>query len=219
MDEVWDGNFLRADLSETALDKPGGPLAIRQLKAAKLAMSLDDDNYKAPAIVRIAYRAGDFILCQYANRYPWLVIVVVNGRKKAKKCSTMYEAAKLHKKYKTKGYTCFIVSRVRGYDMPPSMRRKLPPGKKWCPRCAAPRPFKPVQPQETFYGMRKTWDSSLGRYAWTERRLRLLKCIVCGCTNRDAIFVRNNQPWEVKHYKPQRPQRTRRQTSHIKRRR
>lgn len=219
-DELWDHRgLLKAAFVESDMDAPDGPLVRRHRKAVIAAMKLGDDGYKVPRIVMIAYKAGDFIMCQVAQRYPWAVIAKTDDKVYYKKCETMLRAVEVHKKWVKKVPNATIISRVRGYDIPPELRGKMPPGWKWCPRCCKGRKFTVVSPAQHFYAERKEWDSSLGRYVWKERRLKLLECPMCGCTNRDAIFRRSNQPWETTKLRSQRPQRTKRQTSHIKRRR
>lgn len=218
-EELWDtGGMLLAPFVESDLDAKDGPLARRQRKAVVAAMKLGDDGYKVPRIVMIAYKAGDFIMCQVAQRYPWAVIAKTDDKTYVKKCETMLRAVEVHKRWVEKVPNATIVSRVRGYDIPPELRGKLPAGWKWCPRCCKGRKFKPVEPAQHFYAERKEWDYQLGRYVWKERRLKLLECPLCGCTNRDPIFRRSNQPWEVKRLRAGTVKKTRRTSTRIKRR-
>lgn len=104
-----------------------------------------------------------------------------------------------------------LVSRSHGYDIPSRFRGKVPykqerEGKKprtwyWCPQCMQPRRFRAVQPLTDFHGAVKVWNEEKGRYDYPERKLRLLECPHCGCTNRDTVFRRSNQPWEVRKFK------------------
>lgn len=103
-----------------------------------------------------------------------------------------------------------LVSRTHAYDIPIKYRGKLPrkdevDGKirtwYWCPLCMQPRRFRAAQPSSEFYGNVKTWSEEKQQYIPKERKLRLLECSYCGCTNRDSIFRRSNQPWDVRKFK------------------
>jgi hypothetical protein len=107
-----------------------------------------------------------------------------------------------------------VVSRTRAYDIPAKYRGKLPhkqerEGKRpltwyWCPLCMQPRRFRAVRVYgklQDFHGIVKSWSDEKQTYIPKERKLRLLECSVCECTNRDTIFRRSNQPWEVRKFK------------------
>jgi len=103
-----------------------------------------------------------------------------------------------------------LVSRSRPYDVPAKYRGKFPikrpfQGREatwyWCPLCMQPRRFRAMRPRQEFYGQVKTWSSEKKRYIPKERKLLLLECQYCGCTNRDSVFRRSNQPWEVRKFK------------------
>ena len=100
-----------------------------------------------------------------------------------------------------------LVSRTRPYYIVPKYRGKLPhkdaQGRTWywCPLCMQPRRFKAVQPTQEFYAMVKKWSDEKARYIWADRKLRLLECSYCGCTNRESTFRRSNQPWEVRKFR------------------
>jgi hypothetical protein len=64
-----------------------------------------------------------------------------------------------------------------------------------------PRRFRAVRPLQEFYAMVKVWSDEKKRYKWVDRKLRLLECQYCGCTNRETVFRRSNQPWEIRKFK------------------
>jgi hypothetical protein len=104
-----------------------------------------------------------------------------------------------------------LVSRPRAYDIPAKYRGKLPrtqerEGKRsikwyWCPTCMQPRRFRSTKPPQEFFGIVKVWSDEKNQYVPKEVKLRLLECSHCGCTNRDTVFRRSNQPWEVRKFK------------------
>jgi len=103
-----------------------------------------------------------------------------------------------------------LVSRTRGYDIPAKYRGKFPFKQEyrgrtrtwyWCPLCMQARRFRACKPDQEFYAMVKTWSDEKQRYVWKDRKLRLLECSYCSCTNRDSVFRRSNQPWEVRKFK------------------
>jgi|SRR5215472_124026 len=103
-----------------------------------------------------------------------------------------------------------LVSRQRPYDVPKKYRGKFPykqpfKGRErtwyWCPLCMQPRRFRAVRPLQEFYAQVKVWSDEKQRFIWTERKLRLLECQYCGCTNHNHWFRRSNQPWEVRKFK------------------
>jgi hypothetical protein len=142
---------------------------------------------------------------QIVNRYPWKVMWVrtVNGqRKKGEQlCSSLGGAIIVQRKVARIVPNATVVSRTRGYDIPPQLRGKLPPRWYWCPRCMKPRRYQRDPDDATFYVVKKQWSDEKQRYVWKERRVYVLRCPMCNCTNRDPVFRRSNQPWEVKRYK------------------
>jgi len=100
-----------------------------------------------------------------------------------------------------------LISRTRPYYIVPKHRGKLPYKDAhnrtwyWCPLCMQPRRFRSVSPESFFYAQVKTWSDEKARFIWKERKLRLLHCTYCGCTNRESVFRRSNQPWEVRKFK------------------
>lgn len=100
-----------------------------------------------------------------------------------------------------------LVSRTRPYYIMPKHRGKLPHKDAhnrtwyWCPLCMQPRRFRSVSPEQFFYAQVKTWSDEKQRFIWKERKLRLLECQYCSCTNRESVFRRSNQPWEVRKFK------------------
>lgn len=99
-----------------------------------------------------------------------------------------------------------LVSRTRAYHIPAKYRGKMPYKKDgrtwyWCPLCMQPRRFHAVRPPQEFHGIIKTWSDEKQRYIPKERKLRLLECSYCECTNRDTVFRSSNQPWELRKFK------------------
>lgn len=92
------------------------------------------------------------------------------------------------------------------YDIVPSLRGKLPRRHNghmyyWCPLCVTARPFFAPREERTFWVLKKRFNETRGRYEWLDRRVRILRCRVCGCTNQNAAFRRSNQPWEKRKFK------------------
>ena len=103
-----------------------------------------------------------------------------------------------------------IVSRSRPYYVIPKHRGRFPIRQQvggrtitwyWCPLCMQPRRFRAVRPLQEFFAVVKVWNEEKGHYVPKDRKLRLLHCEYCGCTNRDSVFRRSNQPWEVRKFK------------------
>lgn len=99
-----------------------------------------------------------------------------------------------------------LVSRTRPYHIPAKYRGKMPFKKDgrtwyWCPLCMQPRRFRAVKPRSEFYAVVKVWSEEKGIYVPKDRKLRLLECPYCECTNRETVFRRSNQPWEVRRFK------------------
>lgn len=100
-----------------------------------------------------------------------------------------------------------LVSRTHAYYIPAKYRGKLPYKDDknrtwyWCPLCMQPRRFKAVRPLTEFYATVKVWSDEKQRYIPKERKLRLLQCGYCSCTNRETVFRRSNQPWELRKFK------------------
>jgi len=99
-----------------------------------------------------------------------------------------------------------IVSRTVGYHVPPRLRGKFPRHMNgvhvyWCPACMDARRFRRVQPLQEFYAIKKVWSEEKKKYIFTDRKLALLECPLCGTTNRDHRFRTSNQPYEVRKIK------------------
>lgn len=142
---------------------------------------------------------------QIVHRYPWAVMWVrvkdgrrVRGRKL---CATLGHAIHECERIQRIVPNATVVSRSRGYDIPPSLRGKLPPRWYWCPRCMKPRKYARDENDATFSVVKKVWSKEKKKYKWVERTVYLLHCPMCGCTNRDPVFRRSNQPWEIRRFK------------------
>ena len=140
---------------------------------------------------------------QIAGKYPWYVT---------------WQSPKTHKRLKKKfeslaSAIVFVTTRAQyadssasiisrhGYDVPPKLRGKFPHKRLgyWCPCCMDARKFYAVVPPQEIHVQKKV-PTDKG-YEYKLRRIRLLKCKICGCTNRDGKFRRSNQPWTVRKFK------------------
>ena len=158
-------------------------------------------TYKVPLGVKVALRTP-LIHCQVVNRYPWAVVwVTKSGKRKHKLQPTLVSAVLFHARAQKINATATIISRQRHYDIPSVLRGRIPKGWSWCPRCMKPRKYKRVTPQQDFTVIKKSWSEEKQRWVFKERRVYLLECRTCGCTNRDPAYRRSNQPWEVRKIK------------------
>jgi hypothetical protein len=142
---------------------------------------------------------------QIAGKYPWYVtwISPTRGTRLKKKFESLASAMVfVTTKAQYVDPNASIISR-HGYDVPPKLRGKFPHKRLgyWCPCCMDARKFYPVFPPQEIHVSKKVKDTDTGRYVTKLRRVRLLRCKVCGTTNRDAKFRRSNQPWEVRRFK------------------
>lgn len=147
------------------------------------------------------------IWTQIVNRYPWKVMwirVDNEGRRKRgqKLCTTLGGAIDIQRRAAKIVPNATIVSRVRGYDVPAPLRGSLPPRWYWCPRCMKPRRYVRDENNEQFEAMKKVWSTDNNRYKWVARKVWLLRCPMCACTNRDPVWRRSNQPWQTRRIKP-----------------
>jgi len=161
------------------------------------------DTWKVPYGVRLCLRRS-LVSGQITVQYPWAVTWKSprTGKRARKHFATPYGAFDFIAT--TAQYVdsrAAIISRGVGYDIPARLRGIIPHPWKWCPRCMTARRFKVVYPEQHFYALRKEWNSEKQRYDWNERKLRILQCELCGCTNRDSKMRRSNQPFEVRRIK------------------
>lgn len=177
--------------------------------AVDALLGLSKNGYKVPKNVEF-FLQGGFVWNQVAIRYPWAVYVLIpveGGRPKRKRrrFNNLYEAVEYHSKVMKKYPSSGIVSLARAYELPAEWRfrkEKLPKKWKWCPHCGVFRVFKIVHPREEFTVLKKVWSDEKQRFIFTERRVALVECQLCGHTNRSPIWRRSNQPWEVRRFKP-----------------
>jgi hypothetical protein len=198
------GNFLAQGLSEEKV----GQLRNRHRKEA-LAL-IDEDGFyrrngsrpwKVPYGLRYALRRP-YLHVQVVNRYPWKAVWTgKDGRQRTKKFMSPVAAIDFAALAHTKGVRVYIVSRQRGYDIPPRLRGKIPKPYKWCPYCLSARKYRHVGEDVTFYAMIKEWSDEKQQWVWRERKVYLTQCEVCHCSNRDVHFRRSNQPWHVRKFK------------------
>lgn len=179
-------------------------LIARQARLAVNALlRFENNGYKPPKSIQHILDQG-FVVNQVSHEKPWAVYVLVEGRRKRKKFNSLWEAIAFHSKVVKKYPSAGIVSLCRAYDLPPQYRftkEKLPRKFKWCPRCVTFRVYHKIDPPQIFYANVKRWNESKGRYEWTQRKLWVTECQLCGHTNRDAVFRRANLPWELRRIK------------------
>jgi|SRR5215831_1345074 len=158
----------------------------------------NDHEWKVPGGVRISIKKP-LIWAQVVNQYPWAVVWTSpnDGHRKRKLFATA--GGGIHFIATQAQYVdkrAALVSRVVGYDIPIGYVNKIPRPWRWCPYCMTLRKFKRKRDGSTFYGERKEWSHEKARYEWRSRRLAVLECVRCGCTNKDPRMRRSNQPWE-----------------------
>jgi hypothetical protein len=200
--EVYDEKgWMRPEFIGT--DMEAKLMARQQQLAVDALLGLSEDGYKIPTNVEVFNNQG-YVLSQVSNKRPWAVVVLVEGRRKRRLCNNLYEAVEYHRRIQKKYPASGIVSRARAYELPARWRlklHKLPKKFKWCPYCGAFRVYHRVYPEQRFFAQVKKWSETKKRYDWIDRQLWLTECQLCGNTNRDSLFRRNNQPWEVRHIK------------------
>lgn len=196
--ELYDGDKLRSQYIEHT---PARKALQRYHKRTGEAVYRDD----LPIGLKQALKLP-LVWNQITHRYPWKVMWVrtdSQGRRKKgqKLCTTLGGAIKEWDRIRAIVPNATVVSRSRGYDIPPKLRGKLPPRWYWCPRCMKPRRYARDPDGARFYVLKKVWRPTKGRYEWVERQVYLLRCPMCSTTNKDQVFRRSNQPWEVRKFK------------------
>lgn len=172
----------------------------------------DDHSWRVPPTVYACLKLP-VIACQMHNHKAWYATWVSpkTGERKKKYFGSAWQAIKfVATKAQYVDPHAAVVSRTRGYDIPAKYRGKMPLKQEhkgkirtwyWCPLCMQPRRFRAVQPSQEFYAIVKTWSEEKQRFIPKDRKLRLLECSYCECTNRDSVFRRSNQPWNVRKFK------------------
>lgn len=172
----------------------------------------DDHSWRVPASV-VTCLSERLTPGQMNVQQPWYVTWVspkTKERMKKRFASPWFAIEFIATKAQYVDPHASLVSRTRAYNVPAKYRGKFPVrqphnGKTrtwyWCPLCMQPRRFRAVLPLQDFFAMVKAWSETKERYEWKDRKLRLLECTYCGCTNRDTTFRRSNQPWEVRKFK------------------
>jgi hypothetical protein len=176
-------------------------LLARQRRLAVAIQSTSD--YTVPKNVRVFLEQG-FVWNQIAVKKPWAVYFLINGTRRRKRFNNLREAILFHKKYHEKYPASGIVSLCHAYELPARYREskeRLFQKYKWCPQCATFRVFNRLDPPETMFAMVKRWSASKGRYEYTDRKIWVTECQLCGHTNRSTIFRRANQHFEVRQIK------------------
>jgi hypothetical protein len=163
----------------------------------------DGSTWKVPYGVRLCLRRP-LVAGQIYIQYPWVVtwISPKTHRRMRKRFATPYAAFDfIATKAQHVDSKCAFVARNVGYDVPSKLRGKIPAPWKWCPRCMTARRFKAVVPELHFYALRKELNGK-GQWELMERKLREMRCTVCGVSNRDPKMRRSNQPWTKTTFKP-----------------
>lgn len=181
-----------------------GILVKRQADLAKKVLATTYTNgFKPPRNIE-RFLADGFIWSQIATQKPWAVYVLIDGKRRRKKCNNLWEAVEYLRKVKKKYPSAGVVSLARSYSIPTELaikRDRLPKKFKWCPQCADFRVFRRVDPPVRFSAHVKVWRESKGKYEFTDRMLWLTECQLCGSTNRPQAFRNSNQPYEVRRIK------------------
>lgn len=199
--ELFDNGVLKPDYIE---HRP----AIRALDryhtrhAERAAESVED--------VGIAQAARlPFVANQLSHRYPWAVMWIKRdedgGRKRYKKlCTNLYQAVWFRQRVQDAGVSnATVISRARSYHIPVELIGRLPKPWVWCPHCMKPRKYHRVG-DETIFAQKKVQVVSkrgVVSYEYRERRVALLACPMCGCTNRNMIYRQSNQPFHKRKFK------------------
>lgn len=150
----------------------------------------EDHEWKVPYGVLHVMRKR-LIYGQVVNRYPWYVTwkSPKTGKRLKKYFNTLHQAILFvaeRAQYVDKHST--IVSRSVGIEIPHNLVGKLPKPWKWCPYCMKPRKFYRVYPASSFGLLMRhpeTWQEVI-------REIPVLRCKVCGITNRDVHYQRSN---------------------------
>lgn len=173
----------------------------RHERQARILMTTSWEGYEISLGVQQALQLP-LMHAQRVNKYPWAVVWFSTKRGKyvRRLHESLASAIMFHRSAARVDPHATIISRQRGYDIPPSLRGKLPTPWKWCPHCMKPRKYRRLG-DRTFYAQVKRWNHTKQRYEWLDRRLALMICTICRCTNRDPVFRRSNQPWELRRFK------------------
>lgn len=198
--EMYDGDGRL--LSQYHQHKPAERAIQRYHRKTGEAVLSDD----LPVGIRQAIKLP-LVWTQIVNRNPWKIMWIrtdSQGRRRRgqKLCPNLGAAIREWERIKVIVPNATIVSRARAYDIPPKLRGKLPPRWYWCPHCMKPRRFvKDPDPKNRHHVLKKVWSEEKKRYIWVERLVWRIECPMCGCSNRNPIFRRSNQPWEVRRFK------------------
>jgi hypothetical protein len=183
----------------TDVDAPDGVIVRRHLRAlTKVEGRMN--GALSPGLRQALKQA--LIWNQIVHKYPWAVMWLKGGKRYRKKFQTLGGAIAFQQRAVRVAPSATVVSLSKSYDIPAALRGRLPKRWRWCPRCMKPRRFKRKDPLETFYVNRKEWSEDHKRYIPHEREIAVIECPLCGCTNRDTVFRRSNQPWEIRRIKP-----------------
>lgn len=163
-------------------------------------MTYSRNGYQPPDSVRIIAKIG-YHYGQLGKRFPFAVMWLKDGKRYRKRCANIGEAVLVHQKVSPVVPNATIVSLVRSYDIPSDLRGRLPKPWLWCPRCLKPRKFVLDADGRSFFALKKKWNAEKGRYEWVDRRVAMIFCPMCSCSNKDPVFRRSNQPWETRRFK------------------
>jgi hypothetical protein len=198
--ELFDGPLLKPEYLE---HRRATKVLIRYQKraAAKAVENVEDVGIKQAA--RVPFSAN-----QLSHRYPWAVLWMrrVDGKRKRYKklCTNLYQAVWFRNMIHERGIpNATVVSRARSYHIPVELIGRLPKPWVWCPNCMKPRKYHRVG-DETIFAQKKVKVVSkrgIVSYEYRERRVALLQCPMCGCTNRNMVYRQSNQPFIKRKFK------------------
>lgn len=205
--DAYENGRLRTVLLGTDVEEM---LMKRQRRLAIDAALFSDNHYTAPRNVGYMSQQG-FVVVQVTREQPFGVVVLgperPDGTRKRMivRRNNLWDAIRAHRQLSKKYRRVYIVSLVRAYDIPGEWRFKkdrLPKKFKWCPYCADFRIYHRVSPPGRFFALKKVevYNDKKREYEfqWKERKIWLTSCTVCGNTNRNQIYRRSNQPWELR---------------------
>jgi hypothetical protein len=159
-----------------------------------------EHTWRVPLGVRLCIKRP-LLWTHMVKRHSWFVTWRSGGKRYRKYFSSPYAGIEfICAKAQYVDPRAALVNR-NGFDIPSPLRGRIPAPWKWCPRCMNARRFRVMYPEEHFYALRKEWSETKGRYEYRDRKLRLMECRICGCTNRNSTWRRSNQPWTVRRFR------------------
>jgi hypothetical protein len=202
--DLYQGNLVKAEYA-SAVDRIAAGVHRRaQAKLSAKVKEMSENGYELTPGLKQAMRMP-LIHSQLSHRFPWGIIFIdENGRRKRLRYQFLSQAILFHSRFHLafpEAHDATVVSLIRGYNVPAKYRGRLPKPWKWCPYCMKPRKYKPALDRDgnkqVFFANVKTWNNTKKIYEYRDRKLLLMECPLCRHTNRDHVFRRANQPWEL----------------------